>query len=200
MIIIIVAVVLVTLATVSIAIAKTSSLDKITGDGYFFVGEWGDTEIWNTIEIKVDPLTQQPKGQITVKITNPYVDGVRYYETTPVCVNFFTREDGTPWAIVVSRITEDGVSGFGPGEPLEYAKWMIHDSQIPLGQTDPELIDYDTLYLAYECMGACDTNGDGVVDADYDEFWPADGEPPACDESDFKASPLEVDEGNFMIH
>ena len=61
------------------------------------------------------------------------------------------------------------------------------------------------MYLAYECSdpnfeNTCDTDGDGVGDAPYDEFWPADGEPPACDETGFDVFPLEVDQGNIVIH
>jgi hypothetical protein len=123
---------------------------------------------------------------------------VRHYETSPVCVNFYVDEIGTPWAIIVHRITADGVSGFGPGEPFEYAKWKIHDTQKPGGRGD-------AIYLAYECYdptwgNTCDTDGDGEPDASYDEFWPADGEPPACDDTNFDDFPLELDRGNLVIH
>jgi len=198
MILVIVALVLAMLAATSTTLAKKHTINKITGHGYYLIEDWGYTEIWNRVVVKENPRTHVLKGKITVKITNPYEQGVRYYETTPVCVNFYEDEDGTPWAILVHRITADGVSGFGPGEPFEYAKWKIHDTQAPGGQGD-------TTYLAYECYdpnwgNTCDTDGNGVGDAPYDEFWPADGAPPACDDADFNIFPLEVDEGNLVIH
>lgn len=195
---VIVAVALVTLAAASIALAKTLSFDKITGTSYSLIEDWGNTEIRTTIVLKVNPLTQAPNGKITVKITDPLQEGVRYYETTPVCMNFGEDEDGTPWAIVVHRITDEGVSGFGPGLPLEYAKWKILDIKEPSDQSD-------AIYLAYECYDpdwgtTCDTDGDTVPDAAYDEFWPADNPPPDCNDTDFIDFPLELDTGNLVIH
>jgi hypothetical protein len=197
-IVVIILIVLAMLATASITLAKTITFNKITGHSYMLVEDWGDTEIWTGIVVKENPLNQALKGKITVRITSLYEVGVRYYETTPVCVNFYQDENGTPWAILVHRITADGVSGFGSGEPYEYAKWKIHDTQAPKGQGD-------TTYLAYECYdpsweNTCDTDGDGVGDAPYDEFWPADGEPPTCEDTNFVDFPLEVDEGNIVIH
>jgi len=198
MFIVVVVVILVMLVTASVALAKSHSFHKVTGRPYFLVEAWGNTEIRNRIVVKENPLTQALKGKITVKITNPYVEDARYYETTPVCANYYEDENGTPWVILVHRITADGVSGWGPGEPFEYAKWKIHDSREPGGEGD-------TMYLAYECydpnfQNTCDTDGDGVGDAPYDEFWPADGEPPTCDDTDFDVFPLEVDGGNIVIH
>jgi hypothetical protein len=198
MMIAIILLVLAMLATASVTLAKKLTYHKITGSSYSLVESWGNTEIWTTIEIKEKPLPHALKGKITVKITSPYEQGVRYYETTPVCANFGQDKNGTPWAILVHRITADGVSGFGPGEPGEYAKWKIRDSQAPGGRGD-------AIYLAYECYdesfaNTCDTDGDGVGDAPYDEFWPANGVPPACDDTNFVDDPLEVDEGNLVIH
>jgi hypothetical protein len=198
MIIVIVAVALVTLATVSIALAQNLAFDKITGGTHAMIEEWGNTELWNTYLLQVNPWNQVLKGRFTVRITNPYEQGARSYSSTPVCVNFSTEADGKPSAIVVHRITADGVSGWGPGEPFEYAKWKIIDGQQPDGEGD-------TLFLAYECRdpnfeNTCDTDGDGVGDAPYDEFWPADEPAPACDESNFTDFPLQFDGGNIVIH
>jgi hypothetical protein len=198
LLIVIVGVALAVLATTSFALAKTPSLSKITGHPYYFMEDWGNTEIWNRITINENPRTHALSGLITVKITDPVDVGARYYETTPVCVSTYKGEDGSNWAILVHRITAEGVSGWGPGEPLEYAKWKIHDTGLPGGEGD-------TMYLAYECSdpnfeNTCDTDGDGEGDAPYDEFWPADGEPPACDDADFDTFPLEVDQGNIVIH
>jgi hypothetical protein len=184
MIIVIILLVLAMLATASVTLAKTHTFNKITGHGYFLVEEWWNTEIWTKVVVKENPL----KGKITVKITNPSEQGVRYYETTPVCVNFYQDDDGSSWAILVHQITADGVSGFGPGEPFEYAKWKIHDSQAPGGEGD-------TIYLAYECLYDPDE-----CPGTYDEFWPADGEPPTCEDTDFDVFPLELDTGNLVIH
>ena len=196
--IVIVAVALALLATTSIALAKTLSLSKITGHPYYFMEAWGNTEIWNRIVVNENPKTHALSGLITVKIINPFNEGPRYYETTPVCVKTYKGADGSNWAILVHRITAKGVSGWDPGEPLEYAKWKIHDTGLPGGKGD-------TMYLAYECndpnfQNTCDTDGDGVGDAPYDEFWPADGPAPACVDTDFVDFPLEVDEGNIVIH
>jgi hypothetical protein len=196
-IIVIVTLALALLAPASIALAKKQA-HKVTGHAYYLVEDWGYTEIWNRIVVKENKHTHDLTGKITVKITNPYVEEARYYETTPVCANYYEDENGTPWVILVHRITADGVSGWGPGEPFEYAKWKIHDSSEPGGEGD-------TMYLAYECydpnfQNTCDTDGDGVGDAPYDEFWPADGEPPTCDDTDFDVFPLEVDGGNIVIH
>ena len=203
MFIAIIAAVLIVMAGAGIVIAKPSSFDKISGKGYFLMEEWGGVEIWNSILVKVDPRTEMPKGKITVKITSPFAEGVRYYETTPVCTNFYTGEDGTPWAIVVHRISKKGVSGFGPGLPGEYAKWKIHDSQVPFKKYDET--HFDALFLAYECPATtwentCDTDRDGVPDFAYSEFWPANGKPPACDDTGFDPFPLRLDGGNLVIH
>ncbi len=197
-VLVIVVLVLAMLATASIALAKNLSLSKITGRPYYFMETWGNTEIWNRIVVKENPKTHALKGLITVKITNPFDEGARYYETTPVCLSTYKGEDGSNWAILVHRITAKGVSGWGPGEPFEYAKWKIHDTGLPGGEGD-------TMYLAYECndpnfQNTCDTDGDGVGDAPYDEFWPANEPPPACDNTDFDDFPLEVDGGNIVIH
>lgn len=179
------------------AYSEPRSIYKLTGDSYTLMEEWGDTEIWTTVVAKVDATTQVPKGKFTVRITNPFVESERYYETTPICVNFFLDESGTSWAIVVHRITENGVSGFGPGLPGEYAKWKIQDTGEPGGRGD-------SFTLAYECFDSnfeptCDIDGDGIPDDYYDEFWPADGDPPACDESGF-VDTIPVQEGNLVIH
>ena len=197
-ILVIAAFVIAMLTTASIAVAKAASFSKITGHSYFFIEDWGNTEIWNRFVVNENARTHALSGLITVKITNPYVDVPRSYETTPVCVNTYNGEDGSNWAILVHRITAKGVSGWGPGEPLEYAKWKIHDTGLADGEGD-------LMYLAYECYdpnfeNTCDTDGDGIGDAPYDEFWPADGEPPACDDTSFDIFPLEVDEGNIVIH
>lgn len=197
---VILSIVLVTLLALSaagIALANPRQFYKITGDSYTLMEQWGNTEIWTTVFAKADPVTGVPKGEFTVLITNPYVEGERYYETTPVCMNFYQDDLGTSWAIVVHRITEDGVSGFGPGLPGEYAKWKIKDTGEPGGRDD-------SISLAYECFDpnfgiTCDLDGDGEPDASYDEFWPADGEPPACDDNGFENT-LPVDEGNLVIH
>jgi len=47
---------------------------------------------------------------------------------------YLQGRDGSNWAILVHRITAEGVSGWGPGEPLEYAKWKIHDTGLPGGK------------------------------------------------------------------
>jgi hypothetical protein len=175
MIFVVVVLVLAMLATASVTLAKNLTFNKITGHDYFFVEAWGGVEIWNTIVVKENLLTHVPKGKITVKITSPSEQGVRYYETTPVCVNIYEDENGL-WAILVHQITADGVSGFGAGEPGEYAKWKIHDSQAPGGQGD-------TISLAY---------------GPYGEFWP-EGENPGCGDTDFPNT-LEVVNGNLVIH
>jgi hypothetical protein len=199
MIVVIVVMVLAMLATASVTLAKNPKPHKITGQSYFLVEDWG-AEIWNTVLVNKNPLTHELKGKITVKITSSWVPGVeRKYETTPVCVKFYEDKNRTPWAIVVHRITADGVSGFGPGLPFEYAKWKIHDTQAPDGQGD-------TVYLAYECYDSdpnattCDTDRDGVGDAAYSEFWPADRKPPSCNDKDFIDYPLELDGGDLVIH
>ena len=127
----IVTITMITFWVVGIALASPREFYKVTGDSYTLMEHWGNTEIWTTVVAKVDPTTEMPKGKFTIRITNPYVEGERYYETTPVCVDFYQDELGTSWAIVVHRITEDGVSGFGPGLPGEYAKWKIHDAGDP---------------------------------------------------------------------
>ena len=197
MIIGIISVVLIAFFIAGIALAKPRSFYKITGNSYSLMEAWGNTEIWTTLVAKVNPLTQAPKGEFTVRITNPYMEEERYYETRPVCLNFYQDELGSSWAIVVHRITEDGVSGFGPGLPGEYAKWKIQDTGKPGGRGD-------SITLAYECFDenfepTCDTDGDGMPDASYDEFWPADDDPPACDGTGF-VNILELDEGNLVIH
>jgi len=194
---VVVVLVLAMLVTTSVALAKPLSLSKITGHAYFFMEAWGNTEIWNRITINENPRTHALSGLITVKITNPFNVGARAYEATPVCVNTYKGEDGSNWAILVDRITAKGVSGWGPGEPFEYAKWKIHDTGLPGGEGD-------TTYLAYECYDpefgtTCDTDGDGIPDAPYDEFWPAN-DPPTCEDTDFVNFPLEVDQGNLVIH
>ncbi len=199
----IISAVLIVLVGAGIAIAKPFASEKITGDTYFLMEEWGNVEIRNTIVVKTDPLTGAIKGKITVKVTSPYQESVRSYETAPVCASFYEDEDGTPWAIVVHRISADGVSGFDPGLPGEYAKWKIHDSQVPVGQQDEA--NFDAIFLAYECPATtwentCDTDRDGEPDFPYSEFWPADGEPPACDDTGFDSFPLRLDGGNIVIH
>ncbi len=198
LLIVIVAVALVVLATTGIALAKISSVSKITGSPYYFMEAWGNTEIRNRIVVNENPVTHELSGLITVKITNPFQEDPRYYETTPVCVNTYKGADGSNWAILVHRITAKGISGWDPGEPFEYAKWKIHDTGLPDGEGD-------AMYLAYECNdpnfeNTCDTDGDGVGDFPYSEFWPADGPAPACDDTNFVDFPLVVDEGNIVIH
>jgi hypothetical protein len=114
----------------------------------------------------------------------------------PRSANFYRDENGDPWAIVVHQISADGVSGFGPGQPGEYAKWKIHDTQLPDGEGD-------AFYLSYECNDwvnyTCDDRY-GEAGDPYSEFWPADEEPPACDDINFDDyTPLELDGGN-LIH
>jgi hypothetical protein len=196
LLIVIVAVALALLATTSIALAKTLSVDKITGHPYYFMEDWGPTEIWNRIVVNENPHTHVLSGLITVKITNPFNEGARYYETTPVCVSTYKGEDGSNWAILVNRITAKGVSGWGPGKPFEYAKWKLHDTGLPGGEGD-------TMYLAYECNDwvnhTCDDRY-GEAGDPYSEFWPANGAPPACNDADFVDFPMEVDGGNIVIH
>jgi hypothetical protein len=180
-----------------IGLAKPRQFYKITGDSYTLMEDWGNTEIWTTVFAKADPSTEAPKGKFAIRITNPYVEGERYYETTPVCMNFYQDDSGISWAIVVHRITEDGVSGFGPGLPGEYAKWKIQDTGEPGGRGD-------SFSLAYECYDenfeiTCDIDGDGNPDDYYDEFWPAGGEPPACDDAGF-VDLIPVEDGNLVIH
>jgi hypothetical protein len=146
---------------------------------------------------KAHPLTWVLIGKFSICITNPYTEGERYCEATTVCMQFYQDGLGPPYAIVVHRITKDGVSSFGPGLPGEYAKWKILDTGEPGGCGD-------SFSLAYECYDenfkpTCDVDGDGVPDSSYDEFWPADGEPPACDDTDF-VNMLPVEEGNLVIN
>ena len=197
LLIVIVTAAIILLATTGFTLAKNQIKDKITGHPYYLMEDWGNTEIWNRIVVNENPHTHTLSGLITVKITNPFETGARYYETTPYCVNTYTGDDGSKWAILVNRITEKGVSGWGAGEPLEYAKWKLRDTGLPDGQGD-------LMYLAYECydptfQNTCDTDGDGIGDAPYDEFWPAN-QPPACDDVDFVDFPLDVDDGNIVIH
>jgi hypothetical protein len=154
------------------ALAK-EKYQSIQGATYDFIPEWGDMAINNTIEIQVDKVSHQPTGLIVVDISAPW--GTRYYETEPVCVKFYEDKEDKPYAVVVHRITEDGVTGFGAGLPGEYAKWKLYDSQLANGEGD--------LYaLGYECIGSEACGPDG-----YDEFWPADAPPPACnDDKDFE--------------
>jgi len=72
LLIVIVAVALALLTTTGFALAKTLSVDKITGHPYYFMEDWGPTEIWNRIEVKENPHTHVLSGLITVKITNPF--------------------------------------------------------------------------------------------------------------------------------
>jgi hypothetical protein len=197
MIICIVLVTLLAFSLAGIALAKPRQLYKVTGDSYTLMEQWGNTEIWTTVFAKENPPNGVLKGEFTVRITNPYAEGERYYETRPVCMNFSEDNMGTSWVIVVHRITEDGVSGFGPGLPGEYAKWKILDTGEPGGRGD-------SFSLAYECYDenfepTCDVDGDGVPDSSYDEFWPADGDPPACDDTGFEDT-IPVEEGNLVIH
>jgi hypothetical protein len=196
----IISIVIVTLLAVLVAgtgLANPRQLYKITGDSYTLMENWGNTEIWTTVFAQEDPLTGEPKGKFTIRITNPFVEGERYYETSPVCMNLYQDDLGTSWAIVVHQISEDGVSGFGPGLPGEYAKWKIKDTGEPGGHGD-------SFSLAYECFDAkfeptCDIDGDGIPDDYYDEFWPADDDPPACDDNGF-VDTIPVEEGNLVIH
>ena len=60
MIFVIVASVLAMLATTSVTLAKKHTINKITGHAYYLIEDWGDTEIWNRVVVKENPITGKP--------------------------------------------------------------------------------------------------------------------------------------------
>jgi hypothetical protein len=151
--------ILLMLVTVPLGLAAASADSeapgrKVTGDAWFTAPWEGGMTIWLSLDIReVNPKTHRATGQVNWKIWHDEW-GWRELDAHPSCVLFGADVDEDPnTAIFVSRIVHK--SGWGEGEPGEYAYWWVRD-----GEPD----QFGINYFSFD---------------PFLEFWPR-GKPTAC--------------------
>jgi hypothetical protein len=138
-----------------------------------FGTQWaGGMDIFIDFHVReVNPITHRAVGAVSWRIWHPWhedfpFEGWRYLEARASCVAFHEDVNGSRSAILVSRIVRK--TGWGQGEPGEYAYWWLHDSEtgdqlaINYFQHDDPLTPEDEFY----------------------EFFPR-GKPPKCERFPF---------------
>jgi hypothetical protein len=125
---------------------------------------------------QVNPDTYEAVGPVQWKIWHA-AWGWREVDAQATCVNI-DREAGE--AILVSRIVRK--SGWGVGEPGEYAYWWLRDSEAG----DQHSINYYRL------------DDPTTPENEWYEFFPR-GRPPACEPFDRFEPPVDIDLGDLAI-
>jgi hypothetical protein len=127
---------------------------------------------------EVDPDTQTATGSVEWKIWHEEM-GWRAVDARATCVQFGQDGDGNPTTVLVSRIVRQ--TGWGQGEPGEYAYWWLRDS----ADGDLHSINY---YRPF----------DPDHPEDFQEFFPR-GQAPDCEEFPFFEPPEVMDLGDLAI-
>lgn len=153
--------------------ALAGSPRAIVGHTAFWAPFAGGMDIFLDLDVReVNPDTHEATGSCSWTIWHEEM-GWRQLDAHPTSVVF---DEGTQTAVFVSRIIHK--TGFGEGEPGEYAFFWVRDG-------DP------------------DQWGSAIYQADpFREFWPR-GNPPACeyfDPADLGRPILDVELGALAIH
>ena len=145
-----------------------------------FHGPWaGGMDIFIDFDVReVNPDTQRATGSVRWKIWHEEM-GWRAVNARATCVQFDKDEDDNPTAILVSRIVRK--TGWGQGEPGEYAYWWLRDST----EGDLHSINY---YRPF----------DPDHPEDFQEFFPRD-HAPDCEGFSFFEPPEVIDLGDLAI-
>jgi hypothetical protein len=155
--------------------ALADSPGKVTGLAYFPVPEWGDLRIWLSFDVReVNPLTHQATGMVHAQLYSP-TDGWKRLDFRPECVVFGTDSD----AVFVVEILRK--EGWGQGAPGEHGRWWVHDGGTPGKQGDQWMIESSD-------------------PENWIEYWPIDVPAPDCESFTPDQSPINVEEGNLVIH
>jgi hypothetical protein len=162
---------------------------RISGDIGFTVPEWGNPKVWFHFDVlQLSRRTHRAWGQVSWILYNESLEGEqwRYLTTRPTCVIFGEYQERPAATFVVQIVTK---TGFGQGEPGEYAVVWVLDGGTPGSEGDfwakPSYQDQP----------------------DWIEFWPED-DPPACEdyppedlpEGLIPPQPVAVQGGDLVIH
>jgi hypothetical protein len=145
-----------------------------------FHGPWaGGMDIFIDFDVReVNPDTQTATGSVSWKIWHQEM-GWRAVDAHATCVQFGEDEGGNPTVVLVSRIVRK--TGWGQGEPGEYAYWWLRDS----AEGDLHSINY---YRPF----------DPNHPEDFQEFFPRTLAPD-CKEFPFFEPPEVMDLGDLAI-
>ena len=165
---------LITLSLVVLVLVLTGSAPSLASSSHSarghvaFHADWaGGMDIFIDFDVReVNPATHRARGTVSWRIWHPWhedfpFEGWRYLDARASCVAISEDNDGNHSAILVSRIVRK--TGWGQGEPGEYAYWWLNDSEAG----DQQAINY------YR------QDDPATPEDEWYEFFPR-GKPPKC--------------------
>lgn len=161
--------------------ALADSPGKITGGVGFLVPQWGDLRIWIRLNVhEVDPGTHQAAGWCRWKIYSQDL-GWRHVGARPTCVVFGEGDDEGTAVLVAQIVSQRGWRSGDYDEVGRYTKFWVRDGGTPGSAGDQ-------------------WNMQSYQFDPWIEFWPED-EPPDCESfTPDEDPPIDVENGNLMIH